>query len=656
MSYAMAMIQRNADGTWNVECYVCHKKLGSNKLKCGKEGKIVKLPPCVWAETDSQIVAKCHRLFLAKMAQHAEGEQKYAADQRKYFAEQKAGTKRIWTWDADEDTPFPLLTHVYAADVAFTGRIKKHLTNSKGDLVTGYVVNYDGAVFEGDDEYGEHSMEHVYMIIDNDSAWPAQALPRRSFVNGVSGIRGGVRGTSNGYGAVCHCAVNVRGEVAYYGVLLLNCGQPTHFTVENVTLADPPADAATPIKKKSDAAATVATPKTAYPSTATTGNVPKGGQDTVAADASGANAAAVASDAAAKVATPKKQTSDAAHTPPAKRAHVAAGGQDNAAADASDANAGESTATGGEETDSSRMNWTHESKVCLYGWVLKLNPFAAKRGTTKDVWNEVAKQCAHSTRLVSKQGGRIDVSGHGLEVYVGLQLKALKKKADRESKTSGQTGQLSDLERVEYNLLQEIVDKKQHIVEGKEAEKEAKQLHDNIKADQLGDAIYEKCLKTPQMMTTYLKQLCKRRKAAKQKLDVIIESNARLSQEQQLQLLSDQDRDILIQYAKVKKDSRMDGRLPTTDDGDDDEPDRGAQKKASVVHSIANIANMSGALLDALQKPTALETTMMNFYAAKMADRDIETRLRKLDEALEKHVITEKEWSKLRSRILRESF
>jgi hypothetical protein len=654
MSYAMAMIQMNADGTWNVECHVCHQKLGSNKLKCGKEGKIVKHPPCVWAASDSLIVARCHKMSLEKAAKQAEEEKKYAADQRKYFAEQEAGTKRKWTWDDDDDSHvFPLVTHVYAADVAFTGRVREHVTNSEGDLFIGYGLNYDGAVFEGEEDYGEHKKEHVYKIIDNDSAWPAQALPRRSFVNGVSGIRGGVTGTAKGYGSVCHCAVNAGGEVKYYGVLLRNSGEATHFAVDNVTPADPPADSATPIT----------TPKKANPPPAKSANVAAGGQGKVAADATPkkgntlpakkAKGAAGGQEDVAADATPKQGNS-----PTANNAKVAEAGQGDVAADASNANAdnpacGETTATGGEDTDSSRMNWTHESKVCLYGWVLKLNPFAAKRGTTKDAWNEVAKL---STRQASKQGGRIDVSGHGLEVYVGLQLKALRRKADREAKTSGQTGQLSDLERVEYNLLQQIVDKKQHVVDGKEAEKEARDLLDNIKANQLGDAIYEKCLKTPQMTATYLQQLCKRRKAAKQKLDIIIETNTRLTHEQQLQLLSEQDRDILIQYAKVKKDRRVDGRLAPTDDGEEDEPDRGAQKKASVVQSIANIANMSGALLDALQKPTPLETTMMQFYAAKMADRDVETRLRKLDDAHEKQLITDKEYSKLRTRILRESF
>jgi hypothetical protein len=49
---------------WEVPCYVCGFKLGSNKEKCGvKPGvKPMKNPPCKWAHTDSNIVSKCFRI------------------------------------------------------------------------------------------------------------------------------------------------------------------------------------------------------------------------------------------------------------------------------------------------------------------------------------------------------------------------------------------------------------------------------------------------------------------------------------------------------------------------------------------------------------------------------------------------------------------
>jgi hypothetical protein len=56
----------------------------------------------------------------------------------------------------------------------------------------------------------------------------------------------------------------------------------------------------------------------------------------------------------------------------------------------------------GEDT---RMVWRHTSKMCLFGWVLKLNPFAAKRGGTEEAWNNVAQKCAESTKHVTKREG-----------------------------------------------------------------------------------------------------------------------------------------------------------------------------------------------------------------------------------------------------------
>jgi hypothetical protein len=63
----MAGIQCCGDGTWNVACYVCGQKLGSNKDACGKgTGKKVSKPPCVWAESDNSIVIKCQKLAMSK--------------------------------------------------------------------------------------------------------------------------------------------------------------------------------------------------------------------------------------------------------------------------------------------------------------------------------------------------------------------------------------------------------------------------------------------------------------------------------------------------------------------------------------------------------------------------------------------------------------
>ena len=60
--------------TWDVECYVCGLKLGSNKDKCGA-GNRCKLPPCKWAHTDSRIVSKCLRIASEKQQRQEQQQQ-----------------------------------------------------------------------------------------------------------------------------------------------------------------------------------------------------------------------------------------------------------------------------------------------------------------------------------------------------------------------------------------------------------------------------------------------------------------------------------------------------------------------------------------------------------------------------------------------------
>jgi hypothetical protein len=62
---------------WDVACFCCGFKLGSNKEKCGQDGlngKKVKNPPCKWAHTDSNIVSKCFRLAQEKANQEQANE------------------------------------------------------------------------------------------------------------------------------------------------------------------------------------------------------------------------------------------------------------------------------------------------------------------------------------------------------------------------------------------------------------------------------------------------------------------------------------------------------------------------------------------------------------------------------------------------------
>lgn len=312
---------------------------------------------------------------------------------------------------------------------------------------------------------------------------------------------------------------------------------------------------------------------------------------------------------------------------------------------------------GEEEKEDSRMVWRHESKMTLYGWVIKLNPFGCKRGTTDAAWKEVAMKCADSTKHVSKKNGKIDVSGHGLQVYVGGQLKEMKKKFGEESKESGQTGKLSDLERAEYDLLAQIYDRKREIKDSKEAEKGEKDLLDKIKADQLGEAIYHKAMQSEPVKNKYIKNLNRKRKTVQTRYEAIKSANKALNDEQCLNKLPAEDRDVLVMWAKAKKDGHAkSGRDNSdSDSSDDDGAGKGGKKKATVVDSIANMSSVGNMMIEALSKQSPLEMQMEEYYRRKataMATVTVESRLARLKSALDNNVISVDEYDAQRARII----
>lgn len=76
--------------TWDVPCYVCGLKLGSNKATCGQAQpgkKAVKFPPCKWAHTDDKYV----RRAFAEAAADAARKRKEEEEERETYARYQAG-------------------------------------------------------------------------------------------------------------------------------------------------------------------------------------------------------------------------------------------------------------------------------------------------------------------------------------------------------------------------------------------------------------------------------------------------------------------------------------------------------------------------------------------------------------------------------------
>jgi hypothetical protein len=72
-----------SDQIWDVPCWLCGFKLGSNKANCGK-GTRCKIPPCVWAHTDDAIVRKCFSRESERQRQKEEEERQLAETAAKY--------------------------------------------------------------------------------------------------------------------------------------------------------------------------------------------------------------------------------------------------------------------------------------------------------------------------------------------------------------------------------------------------------------------------------------------------------------------------------------------------------------------------------------------------------------------------------------------
>ena len=90
--------------TWDVPCYVCGHKLGSNKATCGQAQagkKAVKFPPCQWAHTDEKYVRKA----MAAAAVAEEQKRKEQEDAQETMARYHAG--KIDFAEIPEGMPMP---------------------------------------------------------------------------------------------------------------------------------------------------------------------------------------------------------------------------------------------------------------------------------------------------------------------------------------------------------------------------------------------------------------------------------------------------------------------------------------------------------------------------------------------------------------------
>jgi hypothetical protein len=233
--------------------------------------------------------------------------------------------------------------------------------------------------------------------------------------------------------------------------------------------------------------------------------------------------------------------------------------------------------------------------------------------------------------------------------------------ARRQATESGQTGMMSDHDKDEYNLLMQICTAKEQLLEAKEAEKTEKDFLDNIKAVQLNDAIYAKAMKTEPMKRAFIAELNRRKKKIQVRYEAIKAANKSFSDDQIVAKLSDEDKAVLAQITKAKKDGLLQSATDKDSEDDDDGVNKGGRKKGTVIESIGNVQSMGREIVEAFQKPTALELQMAEYFRAKTksaraVDQSLEQRLHNLQEANDCGTITKEEYRTLRAQILKEHF
>jgi len=318
--------------------------------------------------------------------------------------------------------------------------------------------------------------------------------------------------------------------------------------------------------------------------------------------------------------------------------------------------------------DIKNTNWTHASKMMLYGWVAKLNPFKAERGKTDEAWDKIASNVAETTKLLSKKQGRIDLSGAALRVYVSKQLGKGSKFANwrnqlrEEGQLSGQAGLLSNHETEEFNKLAELAAMKDEAHAESAAITDEKKLLKRIKDDQMNDEIFNKAMAKPEAKTAMFKVLNKKRKKLEIKIEALM-SASKKSRGDVVASMLEPDEVLTLEKHETMKAEKRQRNSSTEDTYDSDEnANRSGQKKGRFYETLAAIQK-----LECASKPQedtiALTAALTQWLQHKVEraeqvqeEQSLHARLKKLLDAKESGVITAEEYQTTRAKIIASSF
>ncbi len=141
--------------------------------------------------------------------------------------------------------------------------------------------------------------------------------------------------------------------------------------------------------------------------------------------------------------------------------------------------------------DGNHTTWNHMTRCMFLKCVAKYNPFAAV--VKKDMWAKIAVEMAKSTAYLhdTKQGDfSVRTDGHGLQVFYERRRTDMDKKLKKEESTSGHGGFSRNTEDVEeHSLMQGCRNLENDAARAKTAKREHKQHLDDLKNNEVNDAI-----------------------------------------------------------------------------------------------------------------------------------------------------------------------
>jgi hypothetical protein len=325
-----------------------------------------------------------------------------------------------------------------------------------------------------------------------------------------------------------------------------------------------------------------------------------------------------------------------------------------------------------------KTKWNHSNRMLVYGWIARNNPFKVARGKTTEAWDAIAIECKKATQHLSVKDGRIDLSGHDIQVWIGKQLKpdskffSWRRQLAAEATQSGQTGQLSNHETKEYDLLAQILDLKNNVQAEREAAQETKAKSEAIKNGQMNDEIYQWAMASEVQRPQALRTLNKKRKEISIKMQALKDAGAKTAEEQ-VAKLSESDRNALRLWERYKTENSS-----AADDYDSDEnANRSGKKRRTLEQSIQAISQMGATMAQLATAPNATELALQRYLEFKMARgvdelcpqraappsqeptsqlRNLQSRLKFLSDARKEGIITEEEHDEQRRAMISESF